>query len=932
MLHQALTFGPFRLDPHGGLTNHARPVRLTPKAFELLCCLAAQPGRVVGKEELFRTVWRGAAVGDAALVTCVQELRRVLRDRARSPRYIETLHRRGYRFIGPAPQASPGELPGFTGRDAAALVGRRPELDELEHALASARAGRREVVLVAGEPGIGKTSLVRAFLSRTGAEPMRLAWGQSAEHYGPSEPYHPILDALTRACRAGADPGLLGALEAHAPLWIGQMPSLVPPARLRAAQRRCAGATPERMQRELTEALEAAALEKPLVLWLEDLHWADAPSVDWLAAFARRPEPVRALVVATCRPAEARAERSPLNALGDELARQGRARTLSLGPLGIEAVADYVVARFPPASQAVPALARLAREVWERTEGNPLFMVGVLDELASHGQLERRSDGWALALAASPAELGIPAYLRQAIERQIDRLEPSSRKLLEAASVAGLDFAAALVAAALGRPVPEVESACVELARNHPLLVPRGAEAWPDGTVSSRFAFAHSLYREALVAALPAGQAAELHRRVGGCLAGAYRERTDEVAAQLAMHFERGRDLAAAVEWLRRAGEGAMRRKAAREAAAHYERALGLLAGLPPGHGRDGHEVALRLGLCAPLAALHGLGSPLVEACAAAARRACASLGDAPGHFAAHRVLWNNSLMRYPVAGTLGHARDLMRQAQRSGDPAELALAHRALGCSLICSGGHAEAARLLDEGAAIADRIPDERFARYGEHPGMICRAFGAWARAFMGRAEAALRLSDESLRHARRRDEPHALAFALVTAGLVDLFLREVDRAHAAAQEVRALSEQYRLAQWMAFAHEIEGWVAFQRGEHEGGLELMRQGLERLHATGARTHTSRLLANLAESSLHVGRVDEARRYLDAALAHRREHGEEYYAAELYRLEAELLRREGASAATVRGALERGREAARAQHADLFARRIEEQLAARPS
>jgi DNA-binding winged helix-turn-helix (wHTH) protein/tetratricopeptide (TPR) repeat protein len=924
MLGQPVAFGPYRLDPRGGLVHGRRPVRLTPRAFSLLCFLAAQPGRVVPKEEIFRSVWRGTAVGDAALATCVQEIRRALRDKAIRPRYIETVHRRGYRFNpaqgGDAAEAP--EPPGFAGKDATLLVGRRGETDELDQALAAARGGSREVVFVAGEPGIGKTALIRAFLARAPRSGVvRVAWGQSAEHYGPSEPYHPILDALSRAARGASGRPLLQALDKHAPLWLAQMPSLVSAARLRTVQRRCVGAPPERMQRELTDALEAAAAETPLVLWLEDLHWADAPTLDWLAAFARRPEPVRMLLLGTFRPAEARAVRHPLHALGDELARQGRARTLTLGPLTRAAVQDYLSARFPPRADAVGAMERFAGEVHERTEGSPLFMVGVLDDVLSRGLLQSSDGAWSLAGDAAP--LRIPAYLREMIDRQIDRLDAAGLRLLETGAVAGLRFACALVGAAVDRPASEVEKTCAEIARQNALILPAGAEEWPDGTVSSRFGFAHALYREALAERLPAALGVEIHRRVGNRLAAAYGPRAGEVAGQLAMHFECGRDRVAAVRWLQEAGDASMRRKAAREAAAHYEHALELQMDGPAGRARDEARARLHLALCMPLIALYGMGSPRVEQCAREAHSGCAALGDKSGQFAARRVLWNNSLMRNPVAVTVRHAQALMAQAKASRDAAELALAYRAHGSSLIYTGEHRQAARVLAHGFAIADRVDDAAFERYGEHPGMVCRAFCAWPKAFMGRAADAVRLSDDSIAHARRRDEPHGLAFALVTAGLVDIFQRDAERAAANAAEVSALAEQYRFAQWIAFAHEIEGWAVFQRGDRSRGIGLIEEALSRLHATGARTHSSRVLANLAECNLVAGRVADARRHLDAGFRHRAEHGEQYYAPELYRLDALILRAENAPPARIRAALRKGLDIARQQHAGLFAKRI---------
>ena len=923
MLDQAISFGPYRLDPRAGLSQGARPVRLTPKAFSLLCFLAAERGRVVAKEELFRAVWRGAAVGDAALVTCVQELRRALRDKAGKPRYIETLHRRGYRFIGePAAAAPPAGLPASTVPEGAAFVGRLRELDELAAALRAAREGQHQVVLVAGEAGIGKTTLLRAFLSGIAEQAPLIAWGQSAEHYGAAEPYHPMLDALARCCRARDGAILLKALGLHAPLWLAQMPALVSASRLRAIQRRIAGATPERMQREITEALEAAAAERPLVLWLEDLHWADTPTIDWLAAFARRPDAARVLVLGTYRPIEARAERHALYALRDELARQGRSRTLALGPLSTDAVAQYVTARFPPRAGQARRISDLALEVYQRSEGSPLFMVGVLSELVSRGVLHGDEAGWSVVGEASPADLGIPTFLRQVIERQIERLAVPALRVLEAASLAGFHFDAALVAAALDRPVAEVEQTCAEIARDHALIVGAGRAEWPDGTLASRFIFAHALYREALAESLPAARGAQIHRRIGGRLAAGFRERPDPVAGQVAMHLERGGDVAGAVEWLRRAGDAAQRRAAVREAVAHFEHALELVARLPAARTRDVLEADLRLALCAPLIASAGMGSERVEASAKQALEACSALGDRRGRFAARRVLWNNSLMRHPAPVSLAHARELMREARAARRDSELALAHRALGSSLIYVGEHAEAARLLERGAALADRVAPDEFERFAEQPGMVCRAFAAWPRAFLGLGDEALRLSDESVAHARRREDPHGLAFALVTAGLVDLFRRDARRADAVSREVHALCEQYHFAQWIAFAHEIRGWVAFQAGDHDGGIRLIEQALERLHATGARTHSSRVLANLAESCLVAGRLSAARRYVDAAFAHREAHGEQYYAPELYRLNALILQAEGAPRAQVRASLSEAIAIARRQGARLFEER----------
>jgi DNA-binding winged helix-turn-helix (wHTH) protein len=890
MLDQGITFDRYRLDPRSGLRLGDREIRLTPKALALLCVLAERPGRVVTKDELFAAVWPETAVGDAALVTCIQELRKALRDDARRPRYIETLHRRGYRFIG-KPATKGAAAPQLA---AGILVGRERELAELRDALARAAAGTRQIVFVSGEPGIGKTSLVKAFVARVTGD-AHVAWGQSAEHYGASEPYLPLLDALARSCRGPAAERFIAALDRHAPTWLAQIPSLVGPGARRDLARRAAGVTRERMLRELTDALEAVAESTPIVLWLEDLHWADVSTIDWLASFARRLESARVLVIATYRPAEALAPGHPLRGMQDELSRQGRCRELALTPLSRSAVAEYLALRLATPTESTEMFCRLADQVHQHTDGTPLFVVGVLDDLLDRGVLAQTGDRWTIHDRGAAVALGIPLDLRRLIDRQLDRLERAEASLLEVASVVGATFSAAAVAVGAGVSEGDVEAMLNDLARRQQLIHAYGAEEWPDGTVATRFGFHHALYREALYERLPAGRRVELHRRVGERVEQAFGDRAGEIAGELAMHFERGREAPKAIHYLHAAGRGAGDRGAAREAAAYFTRALDLIGASPASRARDALEAQVRLALCMPLIALHGFGAAAVEACATRAQALYGELGDARGRFAANRVVWNASLMRHPVPRTLGLARELMALARAAGDPAARALAHRALGTSLKLAGELAEAADLLIEGVALSDTVADDLFADYGEHPGMICRAFAGWVMALMGRLDTAARLADDAIEHARRRTHPHGLAFALVSSGLVYVFQRGVSQAEQIGREVIALAREHGLPQWLSFGQEITGWVRVRRGEIAEGIRLQEEGLQTLLATGARTHLSRMRANLAESYLAAQQPAMARKHLTAARDHRESHGEQYYTAELLRLEARLLEMEGA-------------------------------------
>ena len=925
MPQEEIAFGRYRLRPGAGLTAGGREVRLTPKALALLCFLAERPGQVVTKEQLFGAVWADTAVGDAALVTCIQELRKALRDDARRPRYIETLHRRGYRFIGkPLRDAAVEAIPAPP-----ILVGRELELARLHESLARARDGERQVVFISGEPGIGKTSLVRAFVGVAAATAdVHVAWGQAVEHYGASEPYLPLLDALVRSCRGASGERFVTTLARHAPTWLAQMPTLLSPLQRRELERRTVGVTGERMLRELTDALEAAAEATPLVLWLDDLHWSDTSTIDWLASFARRPERARVMVIGTYRPAEVLASGHPLRGLPDELGRHGQGGDIALPSLSRSAVGEYLARRFVPTGASREELVRLAQTVHERTEGSPLFMVGVLDDLVDQGVLAHVDGRWAVRDPAISGALGIPDDLQRLIARQLDRLGAEHVRLLEVASVVGAEFSAAAVADAAGVLDGDAETLCSELVRAQQLIHARGVEEWPDGTVASRFGFHHALYREALYERLPAGRLGELHRRVGDRLERGWGDRADEIAGELAMHFERGRSVPRAVQYLRTAGRIAGSRGAAHQAAAYLARALELIASVAPIATREAMEAPVQLALCVPLIALHGYGSAAVEACAGRAKALCDRLDDARDRFAAQRFVWNASVMRHPIPSALTHARELMHLARSTNDPAQLALAHRALGTSLQLAGEPAEAADVLAKGAELAATMSDDVFAGYGEHPGMICLAFDGWARSLMGCLDTGARLAEAAIAHARARTNPHSLAFGLVSSGLVFVYQGDVERAAAIGDEVIALAALHGMPQWLGFGQEIKGWATLRQGDAPAGIRLQEAGLRDLVATGARTHLSRMLVHLAESYLLVGDAARARTHLTAAHEHRQRHGEHYYAAEMLRLQARLLELEEAAPDQIETWFAQALETARRQRAGLLELRAATSLA----
>src|SRR5438034_1038032 len=498
---------PLRLDvANEWVWQGEQRLQLTPKAFAVLRYLLDHPSRVVTKDELLREGWPDTVVSEWVLTSCIRQIRRALGEEAGAPQYIDTVHRRGYRFIGAVRSAESGvrsqnsHPAPSTQHPAPSIVGRGVEITHLHRWLEKALSGERQLVFVTGEPGIGKTTVVEAFLqslaargqpesgvwspesgvgagdsalrdsglsdSLREADPRRqpldaslwIGHGQCIEHYGAGEAYLPVLEALGRLCREPGGEHLLELLGQQAPTWLVQLPALLSPAELEALQRKVLGATGERMLREMAEAVEAITAERPLVLWLEDLHWSDYSTLDWLAFVARQREPARLLVIGTYRPVEVIAREHPLKGVKQELQSHGHGEELPLTPLSETAVEEYLAVRFTGGAP-VP-LQRLARMVHQRTEGNPLFMVNVVDDLVRQGLLRQSEGGWELKVGIEEVAARVPESVQQMIEKQLERLSPEDQRVLEVASVAGIEFSAAAVAASVEAAVAEGDERC----------------------------------------------------------------------------------------------------------------------------------------------------------------------------------------------------------------------------------------------------------------------------------------------------------------------------------------------------------------------------------------------------------------------------------------------------------------------------------------
>src|SRR4051794_8132049 len=649
-------------------------------------------------------------------------------------------------------------------RGAVPLLARDGELRHLRQGLAKALDATRQVVFVTGEPGIGKTALVEAFIGRVAlADPaVRIGRGQCLKHRGPGEAYLPILEALDRLCRVPASGDeVIRLLDRHAPTWLAQMPGLLEPAALEALERRNRSATRERMLREMAEAVEAISAGRPLLLAIEDLQWSDASTIDLLSWLAQRREPARLMVIGTCRPAEAKPDGHPLHAIVRELCRQGRATELALAFLDEAAVAEYLRSRLGDA--LLPAW--LPRLLHERTDGNPLFVVDLVESWIAQGLLARTAGAWSLPATPEALAADLPLSLRQLIEQQLNQLAAEDEETLEEASVVGRVFSSALVAAAGERDAEETERRYARLARGERFIVPRGVAEWSDGTIASSYGFVHDLYREVLYDRVPAGRRARLHRRCGACLEQSYGPHALERAAELASHFRRGRDFGRALGYLQLAARQAFRRSAHPEAIAHLALALDTLRHLSDDGERARAELALQTLRGEILTVTEGWSSRAAESAFLRARKLCRQAPDEPPELA--RILYGLANL-YEFRGEFATSAALMEQClalPATQDGAAFLQAKEVLACSLYHRG---QFPRSLDEAAQGLARYRFEP-AGDGLTAGEMAVHLHGWAAMalwFLGKPDQALARARLLLELGRGLDSPAVVAGALAQA----------------------------------------------------------------------------------------------------------------------------------------------------------------------
>lgn len=762
------------------------------------------------------------------------------------------------------------------------LAGRIRELDVLTSAWRRAIAGSRELVMLRGEPGMGKTRLVRALIEHVqgGAGLVRELRCFPEAVQSPFQPLIAMMESVLDFRHDDAPPERFAKLAAYldgrgrdsaaakVPL-LAQLLALPLGGRYRPPR-----SSPQR-QKELTvsalvDLLTPVAETQPMLVVVEDLHWIDPSTLEVLTRLAGTRGAAPVFTLLTARPEFVMPWAS---APGD---------TLELAPLSERDSAAMV------ASIVVGAPDATVRQIVDRSDGVPLF----IEEMTK--------------FAAAGVRAAIPPTLHDLLAARIDMLGPAKQ--------------AAQLAATLGR-VFDLDL----LARAYP----RGQLSLPDAlrtlleaglTVqidAGSHQFRHALIQEAAYHSQTRGDMMAVHRRVAEALQEHFPELVATRPELLAQHLTACGETRLAVDYWLKAGMRAAGYSAHAEAIEHFNRGLQALATLPASAERDGIEFILLINLCPALYAAVGYGSD--QATEANARLSALSdrMGNRSELFEAKWALVMNTIANAGSRGVPPRAAQLVPLA--GDDPLRRQAAHYAVADAAFWLGDFGVARDNTERALALYQ--PEQHaglLAKFGEDLSISCGAYLAWSQYFLGDADEARETSRAMLARARELDHPHTLALALCFASVLHRWMGDVDGALTIGAETREVSKRYGFSVWLAAGDMAHGWALARQGRSEG-IDALKAGIAGMKmAIGGISVV--FISALAEGYYHLGMTGDAMTTIDDAFQEVERTGDGHYTAVLHRLRGLCLAR-GGDTGKARAAFEQALALARQQKAGALVR-----------
>jgi DNA-binding SARP family transcriptional activator/predicted ATPase len=818
--------------------------------------------------------------------------------------------------VGPTAATLPAEVPSIVPADRAGrspldviapvrLVGRERELKLLLDAWQAARTGHGELLLVSGEAGVGKTRLVEEFANELRWQGVRVLSGRCYE-FERALPYQPLAEALQVALQVLSD----DELKAF-PAWsLREVSRLVPELQERPALGTDQGPAvgqifvgdradawpatnslgPNQEQMRLfagvTRVLAGLSSRAPLLLVLEDLHWAGESTLGLVHHLARYLAGHPVLIVGTFR-AEAIGVEQPLRTLRRRLARERLARSARLARLPTEAVETIIVEMSGAGDAAVP----LARRLYRETEGNPFFLMEIVKALFETDMIRLEEGAWRGDFAQiSAGTLPLPPSLSETIEARVRRLEASARDALHLAAVLGREFSFDLLDLAWGRGEEATLVALDDLLRQR-LVEETVAVSDTD------FAFTHHKIREVVYQSSPRSRRLHLHAQAGTAIETLYAAELQARAGELAHHFERAcladRSLCdKAVAYLLQAGQHAVRQSANLEAIAYYRRGLEILRTLSETGQRVQREIELQIALGVPTTVVHGYASPEARRVYDRARDLCGDLGQTPA-----LVTSLVGVSRYYGVGGdvetgLEIAEQLLAIARTVQDHTFLIEAYRQMAGHLFSLGRLKEARTCCERGLALYDVAQHESHAyRFGHDPAATCfslLSMTLWLLGYPDQARAqSQNLRDLALSMTHASSRAYAYCFLAVQACMG----HDVPGARDDAEAAIDLGQRHGLPVWTAMAMALRGWALIQQRQEMQGLARLQDGTAAFRATGFAHFTPFFLGLQAEACLQMAVLEDAAATLSAACAIVHNGADRFWMAELHRLAGELVR-----------------------------------------
>jgi predicted ATPase len=730
--------------------------------------------------------------------------------------------------------------------------------------LAQAERGRGQVVGIMGEAGMGKSRLVTEFCRSLEERQLSVLLGR-CRSYGGTTPYLPVLELMRHFCGlTEADSPEVSLAKVHRQLqalglaleeWA---PVLLHFLGLQDDATRLAAFGPEarkaRLIALLTQLWLQASRQRPLLLVLEDLHWSDPSSEEWLGALVEKMAGAPLLVLGTYRPG-----------YRPGWVVQSYVTQVTLEPLSDAASRRIVQGVSPPIAQTVPLLSR----VLTTAEGNPFF----LEELAQ----------MVVEQGAETAVSRIPETIQTVLLARLDRLPATAKGLLQAAAVIGKDIALPLLQSITERSEESLQQELAYLQAAEFLyetsLVPE-----------PHYTFKHVLTQEVTYQSLLRQTCQQYHARIAQILEAQFPAVALAQPELLAQHYTAAGCTAQAVTYWQKAGHRAVERSAYVEAIAHLTTGLTVLQTLPQTPARTQQELMLHVALGGSLVAVQGYATPEVAQVYTRARELCRQLGDTPQLFPVLRGLFVFYLSYGQLQTAQNLAEHLLRQAERQSDMAPQILGHYLLGLALFCRGTPVEAARQFEQ-AIVAYNFQRHRqlVHVYGIDLGVVARGWMALSLWFLGYPDQALTQSQEAWTLAHELAHPYSLAAAQILLAWLHQFRQEAQATYDRAVDSTALATQQGFPFFVAWSTVPQGWALTRQEQRAAGITMMQQGLEAAVATGSELLHPYFLTLLAEAYGAAGQPAVGLRLLGEAQDMVARTGERFYEAELYRLTGEL-------------------------------------------